>query len=99
MGLSASQARFLQLTARRSDLEYETQQINFQRLQLSQKLTDASTKYQDEMNDYETQQNVIINDEETHQQPNEIIQIRAIEYIMKIYYKAYADLIEKVSFK
>ena len=32
-------------------------------------------------------------------QPNERIQIRAIEDIMKIYYKAYADLIEKVSFK
>ena len=32
-------------------------------------------------------------------QPNERIQIRAIEDIMKIYYKAYADLISKVSFK
>lgn len=32
-------------------------------------------------------------------QPNERIQIRAIEDIMKIYFKAYADLIEKVSFK
>ncbi len=32
-------------------------------------------------------------------QPNERIQIRAIEAIMEIYYKAYADLIEKVSFK
>ena len=32
-------------------------------------------------------------------QPNERIEIRAIEDIMKIYYKAYADLIEKVSFK
>ena len=32
-------------------------------------------------------------------QPNERIQIRAIEDIMKIYYKAYADLIEKVTFK
>lgn len=31
-------------------------------------------------------------------QPNERIQIRAIEDIMKIYYKAYADLIEKVTF-
>ena len=47
MGLSASQARFLQLTARRSDIEYEVQQINFQRLQLSNKLSAASTKYQD----------------------------------------------------
>lgn len=32
-------------------------------------------------------------------QPNERIQIRAIEDIMKIYFKAYADLITKVSFK
>ena len=47
MGLSASQARFLQLTARRSDIEYEAQQINFQRLQLADKLSDASRKYQD----------------------------------------------------
>ena len=31
-------------------------------------------------------------------QPNERIQIRAIEDIMKIYFKAYADLITKVSF-
>lgn len=32
-------------------------------------------------------------------QPNERIQIRAIQDILKIYVKAYADLIEKVSFK
>lgn len=32
-------------------------------------------------------------------QPNERIQLRAIEDIMKIYYKAYSDLIKKVSFK
>ena len=32
-------------------------------------------------------------------QPNERIQLRAIEDILKIYVKAYADLIEKVSFK
>ena len=50
MGLSASQARFLQLTARKSDVEFEVQQINFQRLMLSEKLTEASTKYQDAIN-------------------------------------------------
>lgn len=50
MGLSASQARFLQLTARRGDIEYEVQQINFQRLLLSEKMSAASTKYQDAMN-------------------------------------------------
>lgn len=47
MGLSASQARFLQLTARRSNIEYQTQQINFQRLQWSDKLATASEEYQD----------------------------------------------------
>ncbi|MBQ8634918.1 hypothetical protein IJ425_02040 [bacterium] len=48
MGLSASQARFLQLTARKSNVEYQAQQINFQRLQWSDKLAAASSKYQDE---------------------------------------------------
>lgn len=50
MGLSASQARFLQLTARKSNLEYEAQRINFERLQLSDKASAASTKYQDATN-------------------------------------------------
>lgn len=50
MGLSASQARFLQLTARKSNIEYEAQRINFERLQLSDKASLASTKYQDAMN-------------------------------------------------
>ena len=35
MGLAASQARFLQLTARRSNIEYQGQQINQQRLALA----------------------------------------------------------------
>ena len=47
MGLSASQARFLQLTGRKSNVEYQAQQINFQRLQLSDKLAAASEEYQD----------------------------------------------------
>lgn len=46
MGLSASQARFLQLTARRSNIEYEAQQISQHRLQLADKLEMASTEYQ-----------------------------------------------------
>ena len=49
MGLSASQARFLQLTARRSNVEYQAQQINFQRLQLSQQGHEASLKYEEAM--------------------------------------------------
>ncbi len=47
MGLSASQARFLQLTARKSNVEYQAQQINFQRLQWADKLSAASSAYQD----------------------------------------------------
>ena len=47
MGLSASQARFLELTARRSNVEYQAQQINFQRLQLADKLSAASSEYQE----------------------------------------------------
>ena len=35
MGLAASQARFLNLTARKTNLEYEGQQINQQRTTLA----------------------------------------------------------------
>ena len=47
MGLSASQARFLQLTARKSNVEFEAQQITFQRLMLSDKMSEVSSQYQD----------------------------------------------------
>lgn len=47
MGLSASQARFLQLTARKSNVEYQAQQISFERLQLANQMTEAATLYQD----------------------------------------------------
>lgn len=49
MGLSASQARFLQLTARKSNVEYQAQQISFQRLQLSNKLESASMEYNEKI--------------------------------------------------
>ena len=49
MGLSASQARFLQLTARKSNIEYEAQRISFERLQLASDMADASTKYENAM--------------------------------------------------
>ena len=49
MGLSASQARFLQLTARKSNVEYQAQRINFERLQLSDKAARASEEYNDKM--------------------------------------------------
>lgn len=45
MGMSASQARFLQLTARQSNVEYQAQRISFERLQLSNSLCQASEEY------------------------------------------------------
>ena len=47
MGLSASQARFLQLTARQSNVEYQAQQISFERLQLANQMSQVSSEYQD----------------------------------------------------
>ena len=49
MGMSASQARFLQLTARKSNVEYQAQRINFERLRIAQKASDASMVYNDKM--------------------------------------------------
>lgn len=50
MGLSASQARYLQLTARRSDNEYKAQQINNSRTEIAKKMQDISTKYTEGIN-------------------------------------------------
>ena len=47
MGLSASQTRFLTLTARKSDLEYQAQQISNARLMLSKQLERIATEYTD----------------------------------------------------
>ena len=44
MGMSASQARFLSLTARKSNVEYEGQQINQQRTVLSNESSDYYSK-------------------------------------------------------
>lgn len=41
MGMSASQARYIALTARMSDTEYEAQQVNQQRLTLSNKMNEV----------------------------------------------------------
>ena len=49
MGMSASQARFLQLTARKSNVEYQAQRINFERLQLAEQQNAVSAKYNDAM--------------------------------------------------
>lgn len=51
MGMSASQARYLQLTARKSDLEYQAQQICQQRLNLADKTQAIATEYTEKMND------------------------------------------------
>ena len=50
MGLAASQTRFLSLTARKSDLEYQSQIINTRRMQLAQQSADASKAYTEGMN-------------------------------------------------
>ena len=44
MGLSASQARFLQLTSRKSDIEYNGQQVNQQRTILAASTTQIATQ-------------------------------------------------------
>ena len=49
MGLAASQARFLGLTARKSNIEYEAQQINQQRLSLADQQTTFTKNYNDKM--------------------------------------------------
>ena len=45
MGLAASQARFLGLTARKSNVEYQVQQINQQRVALSNEVMGLYQKY------------------------------------------------------
>lgn len=45
MGFAASQARFLTLTSRLSDIEYQAQQICDTRLQLSKQLEQVATEY------------------------------------------------------
>ena len=50
MGLAASQARYLTLTARKSDLEYQSQTINSRRIQLSYKTAEIARAYSEGMN-------------------------------------------------
>ena len=45
MGMSASQARYLQLTARRSDIEYEAQQITQARMALAESSSKIANDY------------------------------------------------------
>ena len=50
MGFAASQTRYLSLTARKSDLEYQSQVINTRRLQLAYKSAEAAKAYTEGMN-------------------------------------------------
>ena len=49
MGLAASQARYLALTARKGDLEFQSQTINTRRLQLAYKTAEIAKAYSDGM--------------------------------------------------
>jgi len=51
MGMSASQARMLSLTARMSDLEFSGQSISNSKIRLSQQSQDATKAYQDALNE------------------------------------------------
>jgi hypothetical protein len=51
MGLAASQTRFLTLTARQHDIEYQAQQISNSRLQLSAQLEKIATDYTNSLSD------------------------------------------------
>lgn len=50
MGMSASQARMLSLTARLSDLEYTAQNVSNSKIRLADKAEEASRSYQDALN-------------------------------------------------
>lgn len=49
MGLSASQARLLTITARKSDCEFQSMRYSHQKIALSRSMTDLSTKYQNSL--------------------------------------------------
>ena len=49
MGLSASQARLLTITARKSDCEYESMRLSHQKIALSRDMNVASAEYQDSL--------------------------------------------------
>ena len=51
MGMSASQARYLELTARRSNLEFEAQQICQKRMMLAQQTDWIAAEYNERIND------------------------------------------------
>ena len=50
MGLSASQARLLTITARKSDCEFQSMRYSHEKIALSRDLTDVSNEYQNALN-------------------------------------------------
>lgn len=61
MGLAASQARYLTLTSRKNDLEFQSQTINSRRIQLSYKTAEIARAYSEAMNNKKIQ--ICINQE------------------------------------
>ena len=49
MGLSASQARLLTITARKSDCEFQSMRYSHEKIALSRSMTELSTKYQNSL--------------------------------------------------
>ncbi len=50
MGLAASQARLLTITARKSDCEFQSMRYSHQKIALSRSMTDISNEYQNSLN-------------------------------------------------
>ena len=59
MGLSASQARLLSLTARMHDIEYKAQKLEAQKLQMANKSTQVYNEYEDALNEQKIQYKII----------------------------------------
>ena len=55
MGLSASQARFLNLTARMHDIEYKAQNLEAQKLQMANESTQVYQEYENALNKQKVQ--------------------------------------------
>ena len=50
MGLSASQARLLTITSRKSDCEFQSMRLSHEKIALSRNMTDISNEYQNSLN-------------------------------------------------
>ena len=59
MGLAASQARLLSLTARMHDIEYKAQKLEAQKLQMANKTTQVYNEYEDALNEQKIQYKII----------------------------------------